>query len=75
MITVYSKKNCPACDQAKRVLTQRQMQYNEVRIDEDIDAREFLLAAGHRTVPQIYDGGMHVEGGIQGLQQFLTEAA
>jgi glutaredoxin len=42
--------------------------FEEVKIDEDNAARDFVLAAGHRTVPQIYkDGKLLVEGGYQGL--------
>lgn len=73
MITVYSKKNCPFCDQAKALLKLKGKEYTEVKIDEDAEAREFVLAQGHRTVPQIYkDGALLVEGGFQGLKT-LTE--
>lgn len=68
MITVYSKNNCPFCVQAKNLLTLKGFEYSEVKIDEDQDARNFVLAEGHRTVPQIYkDGKLLVEGGFQGL--------
>lgn len=68
MLTVYSKANCPFCDRAKVLLSQKGIPFNEVRIDEDEQAREFIIAAGHRTVPQIYHNGeIFVEGGYQGL--------
>jgi glutaredoxin 3 len=68
MITVYSKNNCPFCVQAKNLLALKGVEYQEVKIDEDETAREFVLAAGHRTVPQIYkDSALLVEGGFQGL--------
>lgn len=73
MITVYSKKNCPFCDQAKALLKLKGKEFTEVKIDEDPQAREFVLSRGHRTVPQIYkDGELLVEGGFQGLK-LLTE--
>jgi len=73
MITVYSKKYCPYCDQAKALLTLKGKEFTEVKIDEDAQAREFVLGQGHRTVPQIYrDGQLLVEGGFQGLRN-LTE--
>lgn len=73
MITVYSKKYCPYCDQAKALLTLKGKEFTEVKIDEDAQAREFVLGQGHRTVPQIYrDGQLLVEGGFQGLRS-LTE--
>lgn len=73
MITVYSKKHCPFCDQAKALLKLKGKEFTEVKIDEDPQAREFVLSQGHRTVPQIYkDGALLVEGGFQGLKA-LTE--
>ena len=73
MLTVYSKANCPFCDQAKNLLKLKNIAYEEVRVDQNPDAREFIVNEGHRTVPQIYkDGKLFVEGGYQGLSK-LTE--
>jgi glutaredoxin 3 len=70
MITIYSKAHCPFCDKAKALLKLKGVEYTEVRIDEDDQAREFILEQGHRTVPQIYrDGKLLVEGGFQGLSK------
>jgi glutaredoxin 3 len=57
MLTVYSKANCPFCDKAKFLLETKGVQFEEVRIDLDSIAREFLIAQGHRSVPQIYKDG------------------
>lgn len=74
MITVYSKNNCPYCVQAKNLLQLKGIEYEEVKIDETPEAREFVLAEGHRTVPQIYrDGKLLVEGGYQGLKKQSEE--
>jgi len=68
MLTVYSKSNCPFCDKAKYLLNQKGIQFNEVRVDQDSEARTFIVNEGHRTVPQIYKNGkLFVEGGYQGL--------
>lgn len=73
MITVYSKKNCPQCVSAKNFLQLRNIRFNEVKIDEDTAARDFVLAQGHRSVPQIYHNGkLFVENGYTGLIK-LTE--
>lgn len=70
MITVYSKNNCPFCVKAKNLLTIRGVDFEEVKIDENPEARDFVLAEGHRSVPQIYkDGKLLVEGGFQGLEK------
>ena len=74
MITVYSKNNCPFCVQAKNLLKLKGFEYEEIKIDEVPEAREFVLAEGHRTVPQIYqDGKLLVEGGFQGLSRQPAE--
>jgi glutaredoxin len=74
MITVYSKNNCPFCVKAKYLLEQKGIAFEEIKIDETPDAREFVMAEGHRTVPQIYqDGKLLVEGGYQGLAKQSDE--
>jgi glutaredoxin len=74
VITVYSKNQCPYCDQAKAYLKSKNISYREIKIDEDPEAREFVVAQGHRTVPQIYmDGKIFVEGGWQGLSKMTAE--
>jgi glutaredoxin 3 len=68
LITIYSKNTCPYCVQAKNLLESKGIAFVEVKIDEDTDAREFVLSQGHRTVPQIYqDGKLLIEGGYTGL--------
>jgi glutaredoxin 3 len=74
LLTVYSKKHCPFCDQAKALLKRKDIQFEEVKIDEDTTAREFIMEQGHRTVPQIYfEGKLFVEGGFQGLSKLSTD--
>jgi glutaredoxin len=74
MLTVYSKDSCPFCEQAKNLLTMKKIAFEVIRVDEDLDAREFIMSEGHRTVPQIYqDGKLFVSGGYQGLQKLTNE--
>jgi glutaredoxin 3 len=74
MITVYSKTNCPHCVNAKKYLESKNINYREVNIEQDNQAREFVLSQGHRSVPQIYLGqNLLVEGGWQGLSQLSQE--
>ena len=74
MLTVYSKNYCPFCDKAKHLLKTKNVAYEEIKIDEDPDAREWLIAQGHRTAPQIYKGDeLFVEGGYQGLAKLTDE--
>jgi glutaredoxin 3 len=74
MLTVYSKNHCGFCDQAKALLKNRGVAFEEIKIDEVPEAREFILAEGHRSVPQIYkDGKLFVEGGFNGLRKLNEE--
>lgn len=74
MLIVYSKNNCPFCDKAKYLLKNKNIAFNEIKIDEDPEARDWLIAQGHRTAPQIYKGDeLFVEGGYQGLAKLSDE--
>lgn len=74
MLTVYSKTNCPFCDKAKHLLETKNINYEVINIEENPDARTWLMEQGHRAVPQIYkDGDLFVEGGYQGLARLSDE--
>lgn len=74
MLTVYSKNHCPFCDQAKALLNKKNITFTEVKIDENTDARQFIVESGHRTVPQIYKGtALFVEGGYTGLAKLTDD--
>ena len=68
MITVYSKALCGYCDMAKQWLTRNGFEYEEIRVDINPEARQFIINEGHRTMPQIYHNGkLLVAGGGQAL--------
>jgi glutaredoxin 3 len=73
MIKVYSKPNCQFCDMAKQLLESKGVAYESVDITEDPDARQMLVDAGFRSVPQIYNGTHHIPGGYQGLAGMSAE--
>lgn len=70
MITVYSRDNCQHCDSAKTWLRNRNINFRDVNIDQDSQARDFMVSEGHRSVPQFYVGTrLLVSGGWSGLQK------
>lgn len=74
MLTVYSKTVCPYCANAKNFLEARGIDFQEVNIEEDAAARDFIVGQGHRTVPQLYlNDELFVEGGWTGLSKLSTE--
>ena len=53
---------------AKQWLDKNGFAYEEIRVDTNPEARQFLIEAGHRTMPQIYHKGkLLVSGGGQAL--------
>lgn len=52
--TIWSKYHCPYCDQAKALLTQKGIQFEEKKIGDGYTKEELLEAIPNaRTVPQI----------------------
>jgi glutaredoxin len=76
-LTVYTKNNCPFCDRAKSLLESRGVAYNTINLEEQPDARDFLVDQGLRSVPQIFNGTTLIQGGYQGLaakpEEFWTQ--
>jgi glutaredoxin 3 len=67
VLTIYSKNNCPFCDQAKSLVESKGVAYNIINVEEDVNSRKFLVDQGLRSVPQIFQGTTIVPGGYQGL--------
>lgn len=73
-LTIYTKNNCGYCIQAKTLLKNNNIPFAEINIENDPTAREFVVAEGHRTMPQIYHNGkLFVEGGFTGLKNLGIE--
>ena len=72
---VWSKYNCPYCDQAKALLTQKGIRYEERKIGDGYSREELLEAVPNaRTVPQIFINNQLI-GGFTELRQHLEETA
>ena len=67
MITVYSKNNCPFCDRAVALLESKAVAFKIIKVEDEPDAKEFLMDQGLRSVPQIFKDGILLPGGYQGL--------
>ena len=72
---VWSKDQCPYCDQAKALLKSRGIEFEERNIMCGTWTREQLLEAvpTARTLPQIFLDQEHV-GGFTELRKKLTES-
>ena len=58
-VIVYSKNNCAACERAKALLKQKGVDFEVKNIDSDMEAMDFIVSKGHRSVPQVYVNGVH----------------
>ena len=63
-VTIYTNVYCPYCVRAKALLTQKGVEFEEFKIDEQPELRPQMiaLAGGRTTVPQIFINGQHVGG-------------
>jgi glutaredoxin len=72
---VWSKDNCAFCDQAKALLEQRNIAYEERKIGHGYTREDLLEAVPTaRTVPQIFVNNNHV-GGFTELRKYIEETA
>jgi glutaredoxin-like protein NrdH len=56
---VFSGPGCPNCTTLKNSLTAKGIQFTEVNVRENEEARGFLLEQGFRGIPQLYVNGVH----------------
>lgn len=51
MIKVYSKTVCPQCRMVKKFLDDKGITYEEINVENNSEAKEYLESANIRTVP------------------------
>ena len=72
---IWSRYHCTFCEQAKALLKQKGIPFEEKKIGDGYTKEELLEAIpSARTVPQIIIDGELI-GGFNELKQFLTKAA
>jgi glutaredoxin 3 len=70
---VWSKYNCPFCDQAKALLSQKGIVFEEKKIGDGFTREDLLEAVPNaRTVPQIFLEDKLI-GGFTELKKYLQE--
>ena len=72
-VIVWSKYHCPYCDQAKALLKDRRIPFEERKIGDGYTKEELLEAVPNaRTVPQIIINGTSI-GGFTELRKYIDE--
>jgi glutaredoxin 3 len=62
-VLMYTTAICPYCVNAKKLLAQKGVSVEEVRVDQNPQLRkEMMEKSGQRTVPQIWINEHHVGG-------------
>jgi glutaredoxin 3 len=62
-IVIYTTLLCPYCVRAKHLLQRKGVDYQEVRVDLDMEQMHLMIRRSQRrTVPQIFIDDFHVGG-------------
>ena len=70
MIYVYGREGCKFCEDAVDILEETGLDYVYIDIMEKGTALELMRMRGHTTVPQIYNGDIHI-GGFTDMKAWL----
>lgn len=70
MYTIYTKPNCPQCDQAKLLLKMKGLEFETLDVTSDEKLFDFVVSEGFRGMPAIYQEGVKV-GGLQELKNMF----
>ncbi len=69
-VTIITKPGCPHCTNAKKLLTEKGLSFEEITLGEHATTRSLRAITAQSTVPQIYIDGQHI-GGNDDLIHYL----
>ncbi|MER2494101.1 glutathione peroxidase [Catenovulum sediminis] len=72
-VSLFTKPGCPFCAKAKKLLTEKGFQYEEILLGEGIGLTSLKAVSGRDTVPQVFIDGQHI-GGSDDLEAFFAQA-
>ena len=72
MYKVYGTKICLYCDKAENLLKTKDLPFEKIYIDEDDNAKDYIVEQGFKTVPQIWLDDNWI-GGYDDLVRFLNK--
>ncbi|BAY52180.1 glutaredoxin-like region [Thermostichus vulcanus NIES-2134] len=70
-VSVFRKGGCPYCANAKTMLAEKGIPYDEIVIDEGASLRSLQAITGATTVPQVFIDGKSI-GGSEALAEYLA---
>lgn len=72
-VSLFTKPGCPHCARAKKLLSDKGYQFEEIVLGRDITSRSLLAVSGAETVPQVFVDGECI-GSADALEEFLKSA-
>jgi len=72
MFKVFTQDGCSYCELAKITLMEQDKNFEVINIKENAQALAVLRLKNLRTVPQIWDGDLHI-GGYEDLKKYLKK--
>jgi len=72
MFKVFTQEGCSYCELAKIILMENDISFEIINIKDNAQALAVLRLKNLRTVPQIWDGDLHI-GGYEDLKKYLKK--
>ncbi|HEY9844595.1 MAG TPA: glutathione peroxidase [Candidatus Caenarcaniphilales bacterium] len=73
LISLFSKVGCPFCNQAKIMLRESGLDYEEIVLGKNVTTRSLRAVTGSTTVPQVFIDG-YLIGGSESLAAYLAKS-
>ena len=73
-LAIFTKPGCRFCTEAKALLDQHGLAYDEITLGQGLSSRTLRAVSGAQTTPQVFVGGQLV-GGLEALQEWLARPA
>lgn len=70
-VSIFTKPGCPFCAQAKQILSEHKMDYDEITLGSHAATRSVRAITGQETVPQVFIDGEHI-GGTEALENYFA---
>ncbi|MGF1481939.1 MAG: glutathione peroxidase [Cyanophyceae cyanobacterium] len=70
LVSLFAKVGCPFCARAKEMLSEHNLDYEEIVLGKDATLRSLKAVTGADTVPQVFISGQLI-GGSEALEQYF----
>ena len=74
-VSILTKPGCPFCTEAKALLKEQGLDYEEISLGHDATLRSVRAITGQETVPQIFIEGEHIKGSEALKEYFHAKTA